>query len=248
MTAKTPNPKQAVRELERRFREETKRLRQEPSAGSEGYTNVYSEEQPEQGGDEGLPAEEPTDDQSSTSQVSGPPRVRPRLSKRPAQTEAAAPSPETGGQAPASGTAPPASGAGEPTGQAPGEQLSRAAQFAERTRTLQKAAGAVKQAAQIGRAVAATGRAVAALAQAAAFLVSPAMWPVWIGVAIAAGIFLLVILVVAAACSVDTTNPVVVTPVVIPTPGGPVVITPADVVGGVKSVGTKLLLGIDCPQ
>lgn len=196
MATKIINPKQATKELERRFREESQRLRQEPAEGSEGYTNVYLEDEPEQREEE-QPTAEPEVDQSSTPQ----PRIRQRRFRRPAEVEEAVPSPEQGGQPAPPEAARPLSGAGQPTSAVPSEQLSRGAQFAERTKALQQAAGAVKQAAQVGRAVAATARAAAVLGQVAVFLVSPAMWPVWIGLAIAAGIFLVVFLVVAVACT-----------------------------------------------
>ncbi|MBI4426331.1 MAG: hypothetical protein HY567_02035 [Candidatus Kerfeldbacteria bacterium] len=200
MAVKASNPKQAIKEQERRFREETRRLRQEPATGSEGYTNVYLKEpvEPEE--------EQPADDQAS-GQVSTA-RFPRRQSFRPASVEEEpSPTPKTSGQTGPGQGPEPAPTAAEPSGRTSTEQLSRGAQFAERTRALQQAAGTAQQAAQTERTVAATARGIAATARGAAavgrgiaLLFSPPTWPVWIGVLIAASIFFVVLLVLAAAC------------------------------------------------
>lgn len=202
MTAKTTNPKQAIKEQERRFREETQHLRKEPAAGSEGYTNVYLEDEPElreQEQLEGNQEQEQREDNQESEQSAAPqPRARQRQSKRPAEVEDVGPSQEAGDQPAPPESAPPSPGAGQPASTVPSQQQSRGAQFAERTKALQQTASA----AQTARNVAATIQRAAAVGRVIAFLFSPAMWPVWIGLAIAAGIFLVVLLVMIVACAV----------------------------------------------
>jgi hypothetical protein len=200
MAAKIINPKQATKELERRFREETQRLRQQPSEGSEGYTNVYTEEEPEQREEE---QEEQSLSNQETNQSSTPqPRLRQRRSRRPTESSETAQPAEPGGEPEPTGTPEPSSSAGQPTSAVPSEQLSRGAQFAERTKALQQTAGAVQRAAQTARNVAATVQRAAAVGRVIAFLFSPVMWPVWIGLAIAAGILFVILLLVIVACAV----------------------------------------------